>query len=476
MFFPLQLIAIRRFNFCTLFGTLASMLLASLLYAEFTLKRDISAAFFLLPSRAWELIVSAIAALISFARWDKQISTQIKDGLALAGFVAVAFSIFYFDKHSLFPSAAAFVPTRGCTLILLLARPDFGVGKLLATKPLLQMGLISYSAYLWHQPILVFLRLLLGESLLVVATTSAIIATFVLAWITTRFVEAPFRDRAKISSRQVCPLSIGGCSLMIGIGLIGHLSGGLPQRSDVFARLKANVGLSAECNGNRSLIPQCMSGQTIDTAIFGNSFAMHLVPAFQSAFPQRAFVQLTQDSCAPHDLDQRFANTKRSCAEFFAAAMYTIATSPQIKSVLISSTFGDVLEPDDFLALERTIMRIKSSGKVIVIVGPPPSTGRDLGRCFATHRFTQTYKDCNFDFSSITAVHSEINRSLLGLAAKTGAIFIDLTPFICPGLQECFAYLNEKFVYRDESHLSVEGSKSVFEALKRTGAFPALRD
>ena len=142
----------------------------------------------------------------------------------------IVFSIIAFDKMTPFPSIYALLPTMGTGLIILCAVPKTFVHKLLSLKVFVGIGLISYSAYLWHQPILAFARhRLLGEvsELLLIALC---IASLVLAWFSWKFIEAPFRKKDIFTRNKVFIFSTFGIGMFSLLGVSIHLKNGYSDR------------------------------------------------------------------------------------------------------------------------------------------------------------------------------------------------------------------------------------------------------
>ena len=175
---------------------LSIVFIISLGVAQWGAYNSPSFTFFLLPTRGWELLVGVFAAF--YLKYNTHLKSHaLNQVMSLLGVGMVVYSITAFDKTTPFPSLYALIPTIGTGLLILCAVPKTLVHKLLSLKFIVGIGLISYSAYLWHQPLLAFARLrLLGEvSELILITLCC--ASLVIAWFSWRFVEQPFRDRKK---------------------------------------------------------------------------------------------------------------------------------------------------------------------------------------------------------------------------------------------------------------------------------------
>ena len=137
---------------------LGLIMVGSLVLAEVLSTRMPSANFYLLPTRAWELLAGSLAALYLLRRRAPQ--GWVAEALGLAGMCAITFAVITYDAATPFPSLWAMAPVLGTVAIIVAATPATLVGKLLGAAPLVGIGLISYSAYLWHQPLFAFARLL----------------------------------------------------------------------------------------------------------------------------------------------------------------------------------------------------------------------------------------------------------------------------------------------------------------------------
>lgn len=221
LFFPLVLVFLWRFRL--LLWPLAA--LASLALAQWAAQAWPVAAFFLLPTRAWELLLGAMVALyLSAGR--RPGSGAGADLAAVLGLLLILYATFAFDAGTPFPGLPALLPTVGALLIILCAGPGTWTGRMLGTAPLVMIGLVSYSAYLWHQPLMAFARHRGGGEAGPWLLGALAALSLPLAWLSWKYVEAPFRRRQNFTRRQVFGLALAGSAAFAAFGLAGHLTEG----------------------------------------------------------------------------------------------------------------------------------------------------------------------------------------------------------------------------------------------------------
>jgi len=226
--FPIFLILAWRFGKNRVFWMIVVMAAISLLLSEWGWRNKATANFYLAPTRAWELFAGSIAAFIV----QKQ-GVQKNNLLALVGLAALVFAIFFYDETTPFPSVYALVPVLGVVLLVLYADKETLAAKLLSTRGFVGVGLISYSAYLWHQPLFAFARIrsLEHPSLLLMLALSFL--SMPMAYISWRYIEKPFRNRRIINRNQIFMASLVLLVSFSATGLVGHFNKGFPSRIDV---------------------------------------------------------------------------------------------------------------------------------------------------------------------------------------------------------------------------------------------------
>lgn len=213
LLFPIFLFLTWRFGRNKVFWIIIFITVSSFIISEVLWRIEATANFYLFPSRAWELLIGSISAF-----FIKIYGIRKNNFLSIIGLAAIIFSILVFDKTTPFPSFYALLPVLGTMFIILFSDKDSLVTKLLSTKLFVGIGLISYSAYLWHQPLLAFARIkLFGEvepSLLLILSASS----FLLAYLSWKFIEKPFRNKKYFSTKSIWACTCIFITLPIFIG------------------------------------------------------------------------------------------------------------------------------------------------------------------------------------------------------------------------------------------------------------------
>ena len=221
LFFPLALMVIWRFRSQWALPLLMLATLGSLGLAEWASTRMPSANFYLLPTRIWELMSGAMLALWLMRRAQPQgLAAQL---ISMLGIMLIAACVFTYNDQTPFPSLYTIVPVLGAAAIILAASPATLAGKWLASKPLVMVGLMSYSAYLWHQPMMAFARILAAENHPSMAVMLALaLLSLVLAWGTWKYVEQPFRNKHRFNRNWIFTASFTASALavLLGVGLV----------------------------------------------------------------------------------------------------------------------------------------------------------------------------------------------------------------------------------------------------------------
>ncbi len=483
IFYPLFMLLTWRLGLRWVLALLSAAFVISLGLGHWGALNIPNAAFFLLPTRTWELLIGVFAAfyLRNLVDFHQRIDPRVHQGLSALGLAMIACSVFVFDKGTLIPGLPALVPTVGTALIILFATKGTWVNHLLSTKGFVGIGLISYSAYLWHQPLMVFARHRIptepSEWLMVLLC----IATLVIAYISWRFVERPFRQKQVTSRRLVFSVGTVMAALIIVVGLAGYFANGYPSRAENALSLKiedmiaTNYGLSRTCRRGYTESHECATGKDPSLLLWGDSYAMHLAQALSASRDGNNFRQHTASACFPVEGISIYGNgktekTARECIEQNRKVAFWLEHSDSIKYVVLASPFSYV-EFDLFLddgsvhqyeremilhKLEAMVHKIHRKGFRPVIVAPPPSPNFNVGQCIKrTVWFGVNPELCNFTKDKFSLKTVEV-YDLLEQAQRFVPIFW-LDSLICTN-GTCSVMQNEIPIYRDGGHLSKLGS------------------
>lgn len=492
IFFPLLLWALwrtgRRWPFLVvILGSMGSFMLA-----EWGWRNAPDANFYLLPFRAWELGAGSICAFLLQRR-----AAEKNDLLSFVGLGLIAYSIFAYSNETPFPSVWALAPVLGTALIILYCTPNSLLGRALALKPVILIGLTSYSAYLWHQPLFAFTRLSMTTTPPVWLMAALSLAALGLAYLTWRFVENPFRAQnrqppAMLPTRKKIFAASGmAMAAFVSIGILAYASGGFPERStlsgtsyqdlDLDQRLQANYGLSDQCRGFNPG-PECRTGSQPRVILWGDSNAMHLGQALVHSPSAPEFVQFTMSACGPFSglsalaggrYDARFG---QRCIAFndqvidyikennIELVIASSAMRPAIRRLYTRS--GDTLPQGSLNAvidsMRETTERVEAAGARIVWVSPPPTNGENLSSC-AVQAITQGHASdemCRITLESTRAANTAELEVLEASQLFVPMVF--LSDLLCDA-EYCSTLIGGNIVYRDEGHLSIEGARLLGE-------------
>ena len=282
--------------------------IASLALAQWASTHYPSAGFYLLPTRLWELLIGSLLAF--HALRDNASPTRLaREVGGLLGLGLIIYAIFLFDRNTPFPSFYTLVPTVGTALIIYYVREGSLVYRLLSNRAFVGIGLISYSAYLWHQPLFAFARIrsIHHPSEALMATLG--ILTLVLAYLSWRFIESPFRNKQRFDRKAIFSYALASSLAFIGIGIAGSAGEGFPARVsasgatyaelDLKRRLHVNFGLSGACDGQVRKDDACRTHAAPEILVWGDSYAMHLVRGILASNPNARVAQMTKSSLRP---------------------------------------------------------------------------------------------------------------------------------------------------------------------------------
>ena len=321
--FPLALAALWRFGPRRILITLGGVALCSLIAADWASRHWPDAAFYLAPFRLWELLAGALVAV-----WLRGRVRPVNGWIAGAGLAGIIAAMVMFDAATRTPSLWTLLPVAGACAVIACSGPQTRVGQLLGAAPLVGVGLISYSAYLWHQPVFAFARirslydpspeLMLGLVGLVLA----------LAWATWAWVEQPFRHRGVERPRalprraSVFLASAAGVALFLAAGVWGHLSDG-----------RAQLWLAAQTPDQRAL-EQAIAAAELDHRHAADHPISHSDCVFSDRALTAAFVDRLHHCRAEHGPGVLILGDSHGIDTFQMAALSVGAEAPFVAGLV----------------------------------------------------------------------------------------------------------------------------------------------
>jgi peptidoglycan/LPS O-acetylase OafA/YrhL len=489
LFFPLLIHMTWRFGKRIMLLMLAILGLASLWLAQWASGSYPDFAFYLMPTRLWEILIGSLVAIYLLGR-NTAISTKQNSAflheqiLSILGLCLILYSIVFFDETTPFPSFYTLAPTIGTALIILFSSENTLLRAFLANKFFTGIGLISYSAYLWHQPLFAFARLtsLKAPGNLLMLELSLL--SLVLAYLSWKYVESPFRDKARHSRKRIFQLAAAVTMFIVSVGIVGYLNKGFGSRVALngmtFAQLEQAtdrvVGLSAECDSLQP-VKECSTSSQPEILIWGDSYAMHLVPGILASNPEAKIIQRTKAACGPivgmtHTNAKRPIKWGEGCLQFNDSVIEWLKSHTSVHYAVLGSPFTqyfsennnllvnhEVMPMDKALVLsyfEETLATLSDMGIRPVVFAPPPAVGEDIGNCLVRNAFSGgDGTGCRIKVSEYKKDEKDMLDFLERIGKKYKVIY--MSDYLCDDVY-CNAELEGVFIYGKTAHLSRAGS------------------
>lgn len=491
LFFPLFLMVFWRFGKRTLVILLLLLLLSSLALAHWAVSAKPSAAFFLLPTRGWELLVGALAAFFLQSGASDKTQRLLRELCGLLGLFLIFVSVLVYDNSTPFPGLHALMPTVGTLLIIVFATQQTLVGRWIGNKFLVAIGLISYSAYLWHHPIFAYAKY---SSIPPSWAFSAvlIVLVFLLAHFSWKYVETPFRDRRRFSRRKIMSLSAAVVMIFSGFGIIGHVADGFASRPHLlkFSDLSYDVSRFKYIQCDRNLagveptLSSCYGEGSIPTALMiGDSHADDKFNGIERVFPEYNWMMLGNSSCPPLKGVEFRSLDGIVCTERMEKIFSYVDAQASVELVILSfihmyplrtlvaadhlrlgfnaddSLIKDLENPalgriDAFYSgLDKSIAFLRENNIDVVILLDIPELGFFPMDCL------QGKVPCGFNQSDVLERQKELRSRLADLKRRYPEVNVfDPLEIFCPD-RSCSILRDGRSMYRDSHHLSHYGGE-----------------
>ncbi|WOC14587.1 acyltransferase family protein [Pseudochrobactrum sp. MP213Fo] len=452
--------------------------LSSLAISQYWINKSPSAAFFLLPSRLFELGIGGILVwLIQY----KVKSNAALELILLIGIVLIAWPMLTYTELTPFPGVNALVPCLG-TALTIYAGTAKNIGLLLRNPVSVLIGKASYSIYLVHWPLIVFYVYFINRELNAIETCIIIATSIILGWIQYVYIEERFRHENKNGSWSRPAFGLG-CALvalliMLPISNI-WADGGAKWRIPNHRITKTNLEYYEEqnrlfCNNiNPSISTKDITCQNFrnkkkDLIVWGDSHALHLIGGLSKTYPNHNIYVIHRNGCTPQSGFSGYTQQFKNKAEIKKCIQHNlrtlrIITSHSPSDVIITSFKRDTPElvaP----AINAIIDNLTSAQHNVIYLADFIKPGTDLINCTNKPNYIISDKQIT---EKCTGVRKIIEKEL-GYNAKLKNLvnnFIDINSSQCPS-EDCLFTLKNKPLFRDEHHLTYLGAEYFLPRLK----------
>jgi peptidoglycan/LPS O-acetylase OafA/YrhL len=462
-------------------------------------------AFYLLHTRMWELLVGVLLAMArhKLVVWP----VFLRAGLASSGLALVLAALLFTPPMVPWPGLWTVLPVAGTAMVLGFGDAPSPARSLLSLQPVVGIGLVSYSAYLWHQPLLGFLALEGWHPHGALEVTLIIAATLTLAVLSWGLIEEPFR-RERLPRAVSRVLLVVGTIAIAGFSVGGHVTEGYPARlppevlaiTDIEALRPATyrqcLDVRRDEGSIRDLNESCHHGADVPPkiAIWGDSHAAVLAAPLGNAIASHglSLIELTTSSCQPIpglvNVSQR---RSEQCAVQNARILGWLVDMPEIETVILYAYWdsyiinqdydngaGDLVRdrlysvpfevPVDLSEIDRlravsdrlveTMARLRAAGKRVVVITSLPAPGFDVPDALARRQWREGQRPETMTIpAKAYRNYSAVALKVLNAACiATGAECVDLSDQFCSA-EVCVAVSDGNPLYVDANHLSLEG-------------------
>ena len=449
--------------FVYLFAALAAVSFAVAAWGAF---RFPTATFYWLPMRAWELLLGFAVVLVPLP-WLRR--SRVRQIAALLGLVLIFASIFFLQARWPFPGVAALPSCFGTALLIAAGGAgENSVSKALSLRPMVGVGLISYSLYLWHWPLIVFARhgldVQINSAWVRLCITALALGLATLSW---RYVERPFRDRHRVSRRAVFTASATAVLASSAVAFVVIAGAGFPARFSPRVNYLASFAALRKSNDQHGcFIDSATTIREFDfkncltpdprrpsVLLIGDSQAAHLSAGLRSRFPQIKLLQATASGCRSLLTDHPTRPPR--CGQLRTFVYRKYLPSHHIDLVILSGRWA----AEDIPALTDTLRWAKRGGIDIVVSGPIPEYDEFLPELLA--------RAAQLNDPRVVTRHMNGSRALVdkligATAAAAGTPYVSPYKLLCDGTFHCKTVDDHGTpLQKDRSHLTPAGSRSV---------------
>ena len=489
---------------------LFAVLLASFGMSVWAVEHQPQKAFFLLHLRAWELLAGAMLAVMPKRDW--RAPAALAQGVSLGSMALILIAVLGYDATTPFPGPTALLPVLGVVgLIWANGQQHTWVSRLLSSRVMVGIGLISYSWYLWHWPVFVYANYAAVDGLSALELAGLMLLSLILGYLSWRFIETPFREKRLLAGRQAIL-----ASALIGILCLGFTGLAIRKADGVPSRLSEQALRYAQAKKWSPDLLACMAdkdtpderlfchfgptGRSMSALVWGDRHATALIPALKDGADRHdiSLVGASFAGCIPLDGLENIAR----CAHF----------NHRVEKAMAEQTFSDVV-----LAARWSLYVYGQMSGDKEHALKDPSTGKYV-RAVAEQRFAEGLRQrvkqlraaghrvwlvkevplqeiiVPYRLSRLAMMNRPVDGEGLPVAehvkrqafitqvfdelaaADSGVTVLDPAPLLCGADGLCRVELNGQALYTDDNHLSEVGARHIeafleplFRSLKSRG-------
>jgi peptidoglycan/LPS O-acetylase OafA/YrhL len=439
--------------------------------------------YFLLSSRAHELIIGALAF---FARQKYPLKSKPASNLlTILGIGLVLGSFIRLNPGLPFPGINSLYPCLGAALLIYASQKGTVLTWILASKPFVFVGLISYSLYLWHWPIFSFLRYRRIEISPWVGI-SAVALSFLLAFVTWKFVENPIRYNRKIRFKKAfLQIYLAPAMIFLAVGAYSYLTEGAPQRfPNELRQLISSYSFERDLTRSCSIRPEdykkidigylqehCafgdMNQKNPQLLLLGDSHAHHFKPFVErlSKNANLRAVYHVQGGCFPIYLAGVGSHpaTEQTTCEKRNFDLLQIAGN--FRFVVLAGFWSSEMDQNFERKMMTMVEKIIAAGAIPVIFKDNPSYDPDLSRCILYRKrgWIPTDKNCNIPYDIVLRTQELADAAIDKVQSRfPRVIVIDPKQVMCNGT-ECATYIANTALYKDGNHINAKAAELLGE-------------
>ncbi len=476
LLFPLFLVTMKRRSPKLLNASLLLLAALSLAVSVHGAFAGSASAFYLLPSRAWELLLGVLLALMPRSqggpRWWREC-------LSWGGVAAVLGAVVFYGRNTPFPGVAALLPCLGAAAIMWSNQANLtSAGKVLALAPVVGLGKMSYSLYLWHWPLLVFTGYKYSlEQAPWWTVPAALIGSTVLALVSWKFVETPFRRRVFVRNPRWIFAGAGLAFIVFGVaGGVLYMLDGVPSRLPPQAQAYASAvqdRVAAEGSDATTKMAEAgrlpMIGVRSDAKakllLWGDSHARVVSPIVEALCREfHVPAWRASRSATPPLLDFGTADQKK-----YSEAVLRFIEQEHVSHVLLASRWSTFLAaPGGQAGLNATVVSLRKKGVTVWVLRDVPQQSCDVPRALTQCILAGTDpKTLGTPLAKHKETQAFANAAIDATLADGDIIAFDPTVYFVDAAGVCRAERDGHALYYDDSHLTVYGAmqlRPLFEA------------